>query len=294
MSAAIFVPIKMSDLLSLRIALKLAPDQNLDSRPIPKWWGEAAHKLAITAIASRDEALARELESSAGLKPFTVSNLRGRFPGGRIDPASLYKIRFSALNKRVAAAFESARNEGILRGGEIVELDFIKFQVKANEPNVPDEIETCDYQTLTNSLFSPQPPPRALTLEFFSPTMFRQGEKKPLPFPMPEMVFGSLLDHWNALPSVPTKLPEEARKYMQECLQLGRFDLQSRVLKMYGETFHGFVGKVRFHTINYDRYWMSIMTMLAQYANYAGVGAKTTMGLGQCALLPDRSAPVSA
>jgi CRISPR-associated endoribonuclease Cas6 len=284
----------MSDLLSLRIALKLAPDQELDQRPIPKWWGEAAHKLAILAIASRDETLARELESSAGLKPFTVSNLRGRFPGGRIDPASLYKIRFTALDKRVASAIESARREGILRGGETVELDFIKFQVKLNEPNVPDEIETSTYQFLTNSLFSPQPPPRALTLEFVSPTMFRQGEKKPMPFPMPEMVFGSLLDHWNASSFVPTTLPEEARKYAKECLQLGRFDLQSRVLKMYGETFRGFVGRVRFQTTNYDRYWMSIMTMLAQYANYAGVGAKTTMGLGQCYLLPDRATPASA
>ena len=189
----------MSDLLSLRIALKLAPNQDLDNRPIPKWWGEATHKLAVTVIASRDEALARELETRAGLKPFTVSNLRGRFPGGKIDPA--------------------------------------------------------------------------------------------LPYPMPETVFGSLLDHWNAAPTVPVKLPEEARRYAKECMQLGRFDLHSRVLKMYGETLRGFVGGVRFHTTNYDRYWMGIMTMLAQYATYAGVGAKTTMGLGQCALLPERVTP---
>jgi len=278
----------MSDLLSLRIALRLAPGQDLDSRPIPRWWGEAAHKLAVTAIASRDPALADELEKSAGLKPFTVSNLRGRFPGGKMDPGTAYKMRFTALDGRVASAFESARREGILRGGEVVELDFIKFQVKENEPNVPDEIETADYQSLTNSLFSPEPPPRALTLEFVSPTMFRQGEKKPLPFPMPETVFGSLLDHWNASPSAPTKLPEEARLYARECLLLGRFDLHSRVLKMYSETFRGFVGKVRFHTANYDRYWMGIMTMLAQYAAYAGVGAKTTMGMGQCSLPPER------
>jgi CRISPR-associated endoribonuclease Cas6 len=273
----------MSDLLSLRIALNLAPGQDLDSRPIPKWWGEAAHKLAIAAIASRDPSLADELEKSAGLKPFTASNLRGRFPGGKVDPGTAYKIRFTALDKRVAEAFRAARETGILRGGETVELDFIQFQVKEN-----DEVETADYQTLTNRLFSPEPPPRALTLEFFSPTMFRQGEKKPLPFPMPETVFGSLLDHWNASPSAPTKLPEEARQYARECLLMGRFDLHSRVLKMYGETFRGFIGRARFHTTNYDRYWMGIMTMLAQYATYAGVGAKTTMGMGQCSLLPER------
>ena len=46
------------DLLSLRVPLLLAEGQDLDGRPIPRWWGEAAHQLTIKVIASRDEALA--------------------------------------------------------------------------------------------------------------------------------------------------------------------------------------------------------------------------------------------
>ena len=283
----------MNDMLSLRVALRLVPGQEPETRPIPKWWGEAVHQLAIKVIASHNADLAQELEKSAGLKPFTVSNLRGRFPGGKIDAGSLYKLRFTALDKRVADAFAAARADGVLRSGETVELDFIKFLIRQNDPNVPDEIGGVTYQALTNRLFAATPPPRTLSLEFVSPTLFKQGGRQ-MPFPMPDLVFGSLLDHWNASPFVPTPLPEEARRYARECLQLGRFELESRVLKMYGETFRGFIGKVRFHTNNYDRYWMGIMAMLAEYATYAGVGAKTTMGLGQCVPLPEAVTPAAS
>lgn len=278
------------DLLSLRIPLLLAEGQDLNGRPIPKWWGEAAHQLTIKVIASQDVALAKELEASKAMKPFTVSNLRGRFPSGKIDPATAYKLRFTALDKRVADIFMAARTGGMLREGEKVELDFIQFRVPEVEALIPIEMEGTTYQSLTNILFSATPPPRTLTLDFFSPTLFKKGPQQ-VPYPMPELVFGSLLEHWNASPFVPTQLPEEARKYAFECMRVGRFRLESRTLKMFGETFRGFVGRVKFVTLNYDRYWMGIMTMLAQYAAFSGVGAKTTMGLGQCALLPESTNP---
>jgi CRISPR-associated endoribonuclease Cas6 len=44
----------------------------------------------------------------------------------------------------------------------------------------------------------------------------------------------------------------------------------------------GGVGQITYVSLNYDRYWMSVMHTLAAYALYAGVGAGTTMGLGQC------------
>jgi CRISPR-associated endoribonuclease Cas6 len=41
------------------------------------------------------------------------------------------------------------------------------------------------------------------------------------------------------------------------------------------------VGDVTYTSINYDRYWMSVMAVLARFALFSGVGASTTMGLGQ-------------
>jgi CRISPR-associated endoribonuclease Cas6 len=277
------------DLLSLELHLRPAVDQPVDERPLPRWWGEAAHRLAIFVIASGDEALAKKLDASDGLKPFTTSNLRGPFPNGRLDPGALYKLRLTALDQKVADIFEAARKAGTLKTGANVELDFLRFQVQ-DEANGEAGPAGATYQSLTNGLFAPEPPPHRLTLQFTSPTVFKSDGRQ-FPFPLPEMVFGSLLEHWNASESIPTPLPAEARKYARECLRLGRFDLHSRFLRLHGEPFHGFTGRVTFHTLNYDRYWMSMMAMLARYAAFAGVGAKTTMGLGQCYFVPETPAP---
>jgi CRISPR-associated endoribonuclease Cas6 len=279
----------MTDLLAMELSLRLAEGQQIDERPIPRWWGEATHRLAISVIASCDPDLARKLESSAGLKPFTASNLRGPFKDGKLDPGAAYKLRLTALDRRVAEIFESARREGVLKPGAEVELDYLRFQVREAAKGETGLASTT-YQSLTNSLFAPQPPPRKLILQFVSPTVFK-SERRQMPFPMPDLVFGSLLDHWNASGSIPTGLPEEARKYARECLRPGRFDLHSRVLRLYGEVFRGFVGRVSFYTYTYDRYWMGMMAMLAEYSVYAGVGAKTTMGLGQCYPVREPFAP---
>lgn len=277
----------MTDLLSLELHLRYAEETPWEERPLPRWWGEAAHRLAILTLAGRDDAFARKLDASPGLKPFTVSNLRGPFAGGKPDPAAAYKLRLTALDARVAGMFAEAREAGSLRAGEMVELDFLRFKVQ-EEAGANGRHEAA-YQSLTNLLFSAEPPPRRLVLEFTSPTMFKAG-KRQTPFPMPELVFGSLLDRWNASESIPTPLPEEARTYARECLRLGRFSLRGRLVRLHGEPYHGFTGRVTFHTVNYDRYWMGMMAMLAQYAFYAGVGAKTTMGMGQCRLLVEPAA----
>lgn len=291
----------MTDLVSLELALRLADGQQPDGRPVPRWWGEATHRLAIQVIASCDEDLARKLESSAGLKPFTASNLRGPIRDGTLDPNATYRLRLTALDRPVAQIFQAARREGVLRAGAEVELDYVRFQVK-DEPalaharsagEAEEGLRGTTYQALTNSLFAPEPPPRKLTLQFVSPTVFK-SESRPFPFPTPDLVFGSLLEHWNASSSIPTALPAEVRKYARECMRLGRFDLHSRVVRLYGDVFRGFVGRVSFHAYTYDRYWMGMIAMLARYAAYAGVGAKTTMGLGQCYLVAEPSAPANS
>lgn len=279
----------MTDLLVLNLPVRLVEGQDIDGRPLPRWWGEAAHRLAIAVVASEEPNLAKKLDTSDGLKPFTISNLRGPFPEKRLDPDGLYRLRITALEQPLAEIFLQAQKTGALKAGEEVELDFLRFRVQ-EEAGLE---ESASYQTLTNSLFDSQPPSRRLTLRFSSPTMFKSNGRQ-FPHPVPDMVFGSLLEHWNSSASIPAPLPAEARKYARECLKLTRFDLHSRTVRLHGELFHGFVGRATFMTLNYDRYWMSMMTMLAQYAYFAGVGAKTTMGLGQACFVPDEPAPVTS
>jgi CRISPR-associated endoribonuclease Cas6 len=107
---------------------------------------------------------------------------------------------------------------------------------------------------------------------------------------LPELVFNSLLERWNAF--APIAFPPETRRYAAECLAIGRYHLSSRVVptKSVGKRI-GAVGFVTYTSLNFDRYWMSVIAVLSHFALFAGVGAGTTMGLGQCRPLEEENIP---
>jgi CRISPR/Cas system endoribonuclease Cas6 (RAMP superfamily) len=46
-------------------------------------------------------------------------------------------------------------------------------------------------------------------------------------------------------------------------------------------TIISFMGEVTFTALNRDRYWLSVLHLLAAFAFYSGVGYQTAAGLGQ-------------
>lgn len=114
--------------------------------------------------------------------------------------------------------------------------------------------------------------------ESVSPEFHSNG--RTLPFPLPEQVFGSLLDKWNTF--APVALPDETRRFADECLALCRYRLNTQpVAFKKGGLEMGFVGQVRYAALNRDRYWLSVLQTLADFAFYAGVGYQTTTSMGQ-------------
>lgn len=49
----------------------------------------------------------------------------------------------------------------------------------------------------------------------------------------------------------------------------------------------GCIGTCRYVALNHDRFWGGILRTLAQFAFYAGVGTRTTMGFGQTVVWDD-------
>lgn len=145
------------------------------------------------------------------------------------------------------------------------------------------------YQALSAPyLLSRQEAPRRLTLQLASPTGFRSNGRQ-IPLPLPGLVFGSLLERWNAF--APIAFPPEARRYAEECLVINRFELRSHGIPTKGGGIRlGAVGVVSYSSLNYDRYWMSVCAILADFALFAGVGAGVSQGLGQCRRLPEAAA----
>jgi CRISPR-associated endoribonuclease Cas6 len=94
------------------------------------------------------------------------------------------------------------------------------------------------------------------------------------------LTFGSLQARWEAFS--PVGMPKEVRRYAEECLAISRYNLSSRSVHMKnGAVRKGAVGWIEYYALNPDRYWLALVNLLADFALYSGVGAGTSMGLGQ-------------
>ncbi len=285
----------------LSLSLSLTPlGGSPPERPLPSWWGRGAHALLLRAIQSVDPDLAAAIHEPGETRPFTVSSLLGRFPDHAFDPAdashpsATYRLRFTALSAPVAQALlQVTETGGPLSPGKQIELDDLAFRVLPAPPDPAGQGETATTtyaEFASASLLGEQPAPRTIRLRFISPTNFTSGGRLSsnghnVPFPLPDFVFGSLLDRWNAFS--PVAFPAELRRYAAECLHISRFDISSRAAQVAGGIQLGMTGIVTFKAHNYDRYWFSLVHTLARYAFFAGVGAKTSMGLGQCKVVEE-------
>jgi CRISPR-associated endoribonuclease Cas6 len=285
------------NLLSLVLELKpLAtgyPDE--PEKPLPRWWGRACHALLLNTVGKIDSTLAADLHSSDSvLRPFTASTLIGSFPQGQLDRDYRYTLRMSAIGTDLTAALRQATGEGgPLCPGATVELDYIPFQILSLNPPLqepsshPTRSGDSPWAGLTSFqaisapyLLAEKKAPRRVKLLFTSPTTFKSGGMH-IPVPMPDWVFNSLLDCWNDFS--PVVFPPEVRRYARECLAISRYELSSGVVPIKsGGVRIGGKGKITYTTLNYDRYWMSVIHTLASFALYAGVGSGTSLGLGQC------------
>jgi len=270
------------DLISLVLTLHPLA-QAEPGQPLPLWWGRAAHALLLKTLRELDENLAQDIHDEEGVRPFTVSSLTGSFRGGQLDLQGSYSLRFSGLTAQVSGfLWQAAQPGGRLAPGQKVELDYQAFEVTtaAWEPAVKEWAATASYSELAASrLVNSQAAERHLALQFSSPTQFHsQGHTMPLP--LPELVFGSLADRWNSF--APVAFPPELKRYAAECLAINRFELGSHtVLIKNGGKRIGAQGTIGYTTLNYDRYWMSLVQTLAAFALFAGVGAGVSMGMGQ-------------
>lgn len=272
----------VSLVLTLRPLAEPAPDQ-----PLPAWWGRAAHALLLKAIRARDENLAQDLHDESSVRPYTASNLLGPLRGGRLDPQAVYRLRFTGLSAAVSGILaESIRPGGPLAPGAAVELDYLGFRVEGAtcDPAQDGWAAASGYSDLAASrLVSAEPAPRQVALELASPTQFHSNERTQ-PLPLPELVFGSLLERWNSY--APIAFPAELRRYAAECLAVNRFELRSRPVALKGGGKRiGAVGVVGYTALSYDRYWMSLVHTLAAFSLFSGVGAGVSMGLGQARIV---------
>ena len=250
---------------------------------IPRHLGRASHAAFLQALAERDAQLAQRLHDVQGLKPFTASDLldiQGGHEGRAVQPERTYGLRWTGLSQELDEHLRACASSP---PGE-VELDGIRFTVEQATTEHREQMwsGTAEWSDLVAlERVGREDPPHRFVLLFFSPTTFRSSGRN-IPLPLPELVFGSLLDRWNS--AAPLPLPVEVRHFASDCLALGRFHLQSEHLALFGTEPGGketaFTGRCTFVATNRDRYYLHCCAALLRLAFFSGVGAKTSMGLG--------------
>lgn len=258
---------------------------------LPRDLGRASHSLLLRTIAASNSEVSKQMHESSTTRPFTCSNVFGAHRKGDtlvVTPEDALWLRYTGLSDDVSTVLKAMAASPPAE----IELEQKSFRVTGAtlDPAVHPLARSTSYaEFAAPHLLAKQMPSPRITLRFTSPTAFR-AKGQNLPLPLPGSVFGSLADKWNAF--APITLPDEVRRFGEECMAISQFKGRTRMLHgKSGSTQIGFIGAVRFTAINRDRYWISVMNLLAEFALFAGVGYQTTQGMGQCRRLIEDDAP---
>lgn len=273
------------DLVSLVVSV-----QPVEAGTVPGHLGRAVHALLLRWLSGVDEALARRWHDDSGLKPFACSSLVGAkrlaTDSREVTAERRYWFRLCTLERETSAALLAVA----ANLPPEADLDNRLFRVLSATADHAEHpwAGTADYTALAAPhLLAGEKPPRRVTMQFASPTAFHVNGMN-MAVPLPDLVFGGLADRWNAFS--PVAVSPEVRRFCQSGLALSGFRLKSRGLPMKdGGLQVGGVGEARYVSVRYDRYWQGVVTLLAEYARFAGVGRGTAWGMGQARRLADTS-----
>jgi CRISPR-associated endoribonuclease Cas6 len=117
-----------------------------------------------------------------------------------------------------------------------------------------------------------------VTLQFVAPTSFRAREVQDI-LPKPECVFGSLLAAWQSFAPVPFDL---ALAEIFPLIRVSAYELRTELIHFARNKVIGFKGEVTYtYPREVDAATRQALNALADFAFFAGMGYKTTMGFGQ-------------
>jgi CRISPR-associated endoribonuclease Cas6 len=137
-------------------------------------------------------------------------------------------------------------------------------------------------------------PSKNVTLNFFSPTVFRHGDVD-VPLPDPIRIYRSLWRTWNAFAPKELNIGEDWLFFAENGIVINRiYQLKTERLNFAGGqrgAATGFVGRVEFALLPpkkiptsyqyYYQYGQSVFGTLSAFSLFSGVGSRTTIGMGQ-------------
>ncbi|WP_159426192.1 CRISPR-associated endoribonuclease Cas6 [Desulfolucanica intricata] len=249
---------------------------------VPPSMGQVLHAFFLDGVRTLNPGLAEELHGSVPIKPFTVSPLWGRVTfednRWRLFPGEDYNFRITSIDPQLShwlldSWARSLPNEINLAGAGFKVIGYTL------ESSKHPWAGSTSYEEIYSSVVSRPRVPGRVSIEFYSPTTFRsRGSNYPLPDP--QKVFLNLLQKWNYYS--PVNLGDNFIEFIEENVFPSSYKIQTRIMHFNNYKQVGFTGTCSFSIRRQSEDIMTrVMHMLAEYSFYAGVGYKTTMGMGQ-------------
>ena len=251
---------------------------------LPATMGHQAHGLFLDLIRQIDPELSARLHGEPTYRPFTVSSLSGARTQEtmlRLQAGQLYRLRVTLLDggtlwQCLSTHFLAAQEIPLRLGEATFALRRLLSTPAADSTGWAGCV---DWQTLAAT-----PASYSITIRFASPTAFSLGERKFALFPEPLLLWDSLMRTWNLYaPEVIRMEKQDIREFVKTHVTISDYSLHTTTLHFPKSPQKGFIGKCTYHLKTGDGY-AAQLAVLAEFARYAGIGYKTTMGMGQARL----------
>lgn len=119
---------------------------------------------------------------------------------------------------------------------------------------------------------------RYLTMEFITPTAFKSNEKYVF-MPDVSLIMKSLISKYDVLSTTTDIMDDNLIQAISENVSIVEYSLRSRQFYLEKTKIPGFMGRIKLK-INGGQNMVNMIHMLADFAQYSGVGIKTALGMG--------------
>lgn len=243
--------------------------------------GRALHAALLGLVRQKSPALAAALHSDAPQRPFTVGmSWLGR-AGTATEPASRSPwVRFTSFDPELSLILDELRPRDLpcirLYDREHRVIALCRHQEEHRWAAQGTFVELYDNGlAVAHGAVGDQ----EIALEFASPTAFQLRDSGlNMPLPWPRLVFQSLAEKWNASSPIPLWIDWPQFDRM---VTISRHSVQTSLVDFGRYRQIGFAGTCCFLICGEaSRRLLAALYTLADFALYAGVGKKTTVGMG--------------
>jgi len=258
----------------------------LDSGTLPGVIGELAHAAFYAAISAVDPDLSAHMHDSSERAAFTLSPLNGylRSPHDRtihVNPGQLGTLRICLLDDHL---FEVFIQHLLSTALPTIRLGEIRLGI-TGVLGAPGSDPWVGYATLED-LRDLTATPDHWDLDFASPTAIRWGDadngvRRVMLFPFPRMAIAGLRTRWDRLAGDTWGTAFE--DWVERNVVVGRiWHWETHSFPFQKQTYHGGQGKLEYRVLDSSRSdYVAHLNRLLHFAFFAGIGYKTTHGLGQ-------------